>query len=793
VIYRFGIFEADVLNGQLLRRGMKVRIQDQPFRLLIALLEADGNIVGKDALRSRLWPSDTYIEVDTSLSVAVAKLREALGDEAANPRFIETVPRRGYRFVAPVHRLEEGVTPQKPSPTPAVPDLIDASDRVVPQTLSSVASPSSPRSLTRRWWLVAATLAAAAASWLALSFYQNRQPSEKGLTRGVVISEFINSTGDSAFDGSLRQALIVGLTQSPTFVVHSDAALDEALQGLGRPPALSHVTPAIARQACLPLGADFTMTGSIDGHGTDHYVIAVEVDRLRDGRQVTRTIEEVVGRDRVLPTIGHLLTRLRQRLGESKTNLQRFNVALEQATTDSLDALNAYRVGLDLRSRGKQPDSIPLFKAAIVLDPKFAMAYEQPGSVFYNVGEQLQGARYLQRAFDLRDRITEPERLLITGRYFDVVTGEVERALEVYSLWQRTYPLEWLPYNETANDEKLLGRYELGIQAARKAIELEPNHAFGYANLAISLMGANRFREARAICQEAMRRRRDNSELHRTLYELAFVGGNTEEIVDTERFIQNDIDVSAAAAMAAAAAGRIQEAKRRLTVNAEQARMAGNPGAAAYPLGLEALLLADVGDRQEARRAARAALSARGGSTGFGLAMVAFAVAGDIGEAEESARQYDRTYPLSIYNLDVYRPSERGALAALRHLPSTQVKELMAAALPYELGREANLIPTYIRAQALLAGRDCEGAIVEFQKLLDHRGVCPVSPYLSLAHLGLARAHAALKNKPLSCREYQQFMGLWRQADSDIPIRQAAIHEYVSEHCPAASAAPQLN
>ena len=309
----------------------------------------------------------------------------------------------------------------------------------------------------------------------------------------------------------------------------------------------------------------------------------------------------VIGRDTVLPAVGKLLVEMRRSLGESSGSLQRFNVPIQQATTDSLDALNAFRVGLDLRSRGKQPDAIPFFKAAILLDTRFAKAYEQAGSVYYNLGEQELGARYLQKAFDLRARVTEPERFLITGRYFDIVTGQVEKALEVYSLWQKTYPLDWLPFNESANDAKLIGRYETGIREAREAMRLEPNHAFAYANLAISLMGVNRFSDASVICHDALKEARDGSELRRAVYELAFLSGDPEQISKATALIRNDIDVSASEALAAAARGKIAEAKRLLAENATQARTAGFPGAAAYPLGLEALILADVGEREEGR------------------------------------------------------------------------------------------------------------------------------------------------------------------------------------------------
>ena len=769
-IYKFGVFEANTARGELLRKGMKIRLQEQPFRLLTALLETPGDLVSKEQLRERLWPGNTYVETDVSLSVAVGKLREALGDDATSPRFVETVPRRGYRFLAPVQKLH---------PSPPVVPLVTV-PAAINDTNSSVLAPARGATL-RKWSIALLALAVVAAASIYYWFTSRSRPAAS--VHSVVISDFTNSTGDPVFDASLRRALTLQLAQSPAFLVHSDAAIDEALQGLGRPPSLDHVTPEIARQVCLPLGADVTLTGSVSRAGYDHFSILVEADRCGDGSHLVQASKNVVGRDRVLPAVGQLLVNIRRHLGESNSSLRRFNVPIQQASTDSLDALNAYRVGLDLRSRGKHPDSIPFFKAAILLDTQFAMAYEQAGSVLYNLGEQELGARYLQKAFDLRARVTEPERFFITGRYFDIVTGQLEKALAVYSLWQKTYPLDWLPFNESANDEKLIGRYAEGIRDAREAMRLEPNHSFSYANLAISLFGAQRTSEADAICREAMRKRRDSSELHRTIYELAFLSGDLERVAKAAPLIENDIDVSASAAMAAASRGKIADAGRLLVSNAAKARSAGFPGAAAYPLGLEALLLADVGQTAEARHFAELALAAKGGTTGFGLALVALAVAGDKTKSEEAGREYDRAYPLSLYNMGVYGPSAKTALASAQSATPEQVKEMMAPALPYELGREANLLPVYVRATSLLKAGDGPDAVYEFHKLLDHREVNPVSPYLSLAHLGLARSFKLTHQHADSCTEYGEFLRLWQNGDRGVPAHQAAQREYDAAHC----------
>lgn len=215
-----------------------------------------------------------------------------------------------------------------------------------------------------------------------------------------------------------------------------------------------------------PVQADAILSRAVTRRDSDHYQITLESHRCGDGRRLSRATAEVKGRDGVLSTLGQMLGDLRRDLGESTGTVQKFNIPLEQATTDSLEALSAYRVGYDLRSQGRSQDSIPYFKAAILLDPRFAMAYQQLGSDYTNIGEEKLGASYVQKAFDLRERATEPERYIISGRYFDVVTVEIDKALSIYSLWHTTYPREWSPLNALANDGNQIGRYSDAIAAA---------------------------------------------------------------------------------------------------------------------------------------------------------------------------------------------------------------------------------------------------------------------------------------------------------------------------------------
>lgn len=759
MIYRFGVFEVDTATAELRRKGLLMRLQDQPARLLIALLEAKGQLVSKEQLRARIWEQGVHVEVDGALSVAVAKLREALKDDAANPRFIETVPRRGYRFIAPIET-----------------EINDAPAPIVPAENQTAAKRHSMSTIV---WLALVLLAMGG-----FAAYQWLRTKRHDPVHSLIVTEFANSTGDQVFDGSLRRAAIVQLSQSPWFHIESDAAIDNALQGLNRPPAQGHLTPEMARQACQPLQTEVILSGSISRHDTDNYLIALESHHCGDGKSLSRTSAEVKGRDGVLGTLGQMLAEVRRDLGESKGTVERFNIPLEQATTDSLEALNAYHVGYDLRSQGRSQDSIPYFKAAILLDPRFAMAYEQLGSDYTNIGEEKLGASYVEKAFDLRERTTEPERYLISGRYYDVVTVEIEKALAIYSLWHTTYPREWMPLNALANDGNQIGRYSDAIAAAQEANRLEPNHSFPYTNLAVALLGANRYAEAEQVYAEAAAKHRTSSMLRRVDFQLAFANGDAERVERATNTMKDQINDSFWLAEAALAQGKIKEAERWFASSAAQARSDGLRGVESADLGGEAILLAFVGEMDKARRLAQSAISDDAGEVGYGQPMVVLAMLGDARRVADLSRRMDRARPFSTFSMGVYKPMAEGLLAARRGASADQILEIMAPAVPYELGQYAALLPVYVRAISLADAGDAQGAELEFQHVLDNRGVDPTSPLLPLSHLGLARAHRQARQVNESCTEYQEFLREWKDADPDVPVLRAARTE--SAHlCPA--------
>ncbi len=755
-VYRFGVFEANPETGEFLRKGVRIKLQEQPFRLLQLLLENAGEIVSRESVRQRLWPGNTFVDFDASLGVAVGKLREALGDDADSPRFIETIPRRGYRFVAPVQQANQS------------PELAIA---------SPVASSSRPQ--TRRKAITIGITLAILLSVLGV-YLKSRHQAQLAQRDGIIVGDFSNSTGDPVFDGSLRRAVVVQLAQSPYFTIPPDTKLEETLQGLGRPPD-EKLTPTLAREVCQQAGAKAAVTGAISQQGVS-YVIALEADRCADGNSLARQEVTAAGKSQVLPSLGRAIEDLRKKLGESRDSLHDYGVPIEQATTDSIEALKAYQLGLDLRARDNSPKSIPAFKVAVTLDPNFAMAYAQLGSAYSNVGETIAGSQYFKRAFELRSRTTEPERFYIAGRYFDIITGELEKASENYELWQQTYPDEWLAYNALANDANQLGRYETAIKAAKQVVLLNPNHAFGYTNLALGLLGTNRFGEAKAVCEEAVAKRRDSDTIHMILYAVAFMGGNKKALqreMDLATRSQDKPSMLYVQGEAAAARGKMKEATELFQQNVAQLQADHQPEGAANTLAYDALLSAVIGWTQEARLMAAASLRLGRGETDLGLNALALALAGDAAQAKNIAEEFNRSYPLATLNMGVYSPMIQTVMAESRRPSPAEVTDMMKAALPYEFGQEADLLPIYIRGQAYLASHSGADAAKEFQKLLDHLGVDPISPYISLAYLGLARADNLMGKRIDSLKAYEHFFQLWKNADKDIPTLQVARHEYL--------------
>jgi DNA-binding winged helix-turn-helix (wHTH) protein len=425
-VIRFGVFEVDRQSGELRKQGVKVRLRDQAFQVLLLLLERPAEVITREELQRRLWPADTFVDFDRGLNKAVNRLRETLGDSAESPRFIETLPKRGYRFIASV---ETGPPRRQPGP-PAVSPAASA------EVVEPVLPPPVPARL-RGWWIVGAAVLVtiAAASYRVLP----RQSRTAADPVRVVLADFDNRTGDAAFDDTLKQALTIDLEQSPAVRIVSDAEVTRTLRLMQRAPD-ERLTVAVARDVCRRVTGHAVLSGSVAILNSE-YVLGLNAIDCESGEAVAREQMRTSRKEDVLAAVDAAAVDLRRKLGESTASIQHFDKHVhDMLTTPSLDAFQAYTSGeRNVLTKGGW-SAIGFFQRAIDLDPDFAYAHAAIGLVLGNMGDATRSRMHTERAYELRDRVSEWERFLITAQYYKRVTGEIEKIPPLCDLWIQAYP-----------------------------------------------------------------------------------------------------------------------------------------------------------------------------------------------------------------------------------------------------------------------------------------------------------------------------------------------------------------
>jgi len=635
-----------------------------------------------------------------------------------------------------------------------------------------------------------ASIAAAVIIALAVGgwwFYSRKAPALTNKDT-VVLADFTNSTGDPVFDDALEQGLAVQLGQSPLINILPDQKVRSALREMTRSPD-EVLTASLAQEVCERTGSKAYIAGSIDNLG-GRYVIGLNAVNCTNGDVLAREQTEAGDKQQVLAALGSMAQRLRNKLGESLSSIQKFDVPLAQATTPSLEALKAYSFGLSLYAKGDHAGAVPLFQKAIELDPEFAIAYAHLGTSYHLLmvkGERMEEA--LRKAFALRNRPSERERFDISALYYQFVTSQTDEAIQTCELWAKTYPLDFAPHRILGFEYKVLGRLEQGTEEIRKAIELDPNQALPYGSLMIAYMGSNRLTETRAVYQEAQGRKLASGELDRARYLLAFLEGDQETMT------------KAAAALALQRGyeikGLLEESKteayfghhrraQELSRLAEDAYVAQGARAGAADIeAMEAMREGLFGNPARARDRAAAAwklglpppeLFPDAPNTAV-QPRVALALAGDPALAAKVADRLASDTPPGGFAAKVWLPEIRAAIELKRANP-TRAVEILASVETYEAGLADRLLAAYLRGEAYLAGRRGREAVAEFQKIINHRGIVLSSPIGPLARLGLARSYALEGDTTKAGAAYQDFLTLWKDADADIPVLVAAKAEY---------------
>ncbi|HET7873431.1 MAG TPA: tetratricopeptide repeat protein, partial [Terriglobales bacterium] len=595
----------------------------------------------------------------------------------------------------------------------------------------------------------------------------------------IVIADFSNSTGDAIFNDALKQGLNVALHQSPFLSIASDDKLASSLKLMTLPPG-TPVTGAVAREACERMGSKAYIEGAIALLGSE-YVLGLKAVNCRSGEVLAREQATAGTKEKVIPALGEAASRLRTQLGESLATVQKYDVRLEQATTSSLEALKSFSVARSYAIRGQYADAVPLYKHAIELDPNFAMAHARLGQAYANNGQSELSLESVRRAFQLKDRTSELEKFYIVTRYYELVTGEVDKRIETLQLWKNMYPREPGPRNDLSAEYTDMGRYDEALAEAEQTIKLSPSWHTGYELLGQAYMGLNRLAEAKAVRQKEIDLKLDYHWDHIDLYGIAFLENDNAGM---QREIQwskgNKYEYLLVRSMAGrlASLGNLKEARgtfAQARLRAEQAGFAD----AALGLGQEVgLMEAMLGVPRTT--SVPSPLKSKNHST-LATAGRLYASTGQPHNAEAIADEMVKDAPHDEYVNRVWVPTIRAEVELSRGDPAKAI-ELLQAASPYEFGWKAQFWPNYVRGRAYLAQQCGKDAAAEFEKILDHRGVSlagTLSPLVySLSQLELARARAMSGDNDGARKAYQDFFKLWKDADPDIPVLQQARLEF---------------
>ena len=593
----------------------------------------------------------------------------------------------------------------------------------------------------------------------------------------VLLTDFVNTTGDSVFDDILKQALTIKLNESPFLNIFPENRVREALSLMGRSPD-ERVTASLGREICARQGIKAIITGQIASLGSN-YVITLDALNSRTGESLGQQQVEATSKEGVLAALGAASTKLRGQMGESLSSIERFDTPIQQATTSSLEAFTSYNLGVEQAiQKGSDLESIPFLKRAVEMDPNFAMAYSSLASRYANLGEGESAAEYARKAFELRERASERERFVISARYYNSVTGEVDKEIETCLLWKQLYPRDswvhtWL--GVTYGD---IGQYEKAMDEYQEEMRLAPDDAYSYFNLGWGYLCLNRFGEARAIHEQALARNFDPFSAHKRLYLIAFVEGDHEDMrrhADWAVGRPEEYEMLTQEARTAAYFGGLQRARSLLRKATDIAERTGLKDNAAEIVANQALIEASFGNPREARSdAARAMALARTRNLLWAEA-AALGVLGDSAQAEGLVQESTRRFPKDTLVNSVYLPFLHAGLDLHRGDPAQAIKALEPA-IPYE---RAYWQVLFLRGQAYLKAGEGREAAAQFKKMMEYRGGNLVNhPWQALAHLYLGRAWVLAGDRAKARRAYQDFLGLWKDADPDIPILKQARNEY---------------
>jgi DNA-binding winged helix-turn-helix (wHTH) protein/tetratricopeptide (TPR) repeat protein len=846
-VFEFGDFKLDCSRFELYRSGRSLKLERKPMELLILLAERNGDLVTRSEIAERLWDREVFVDSEHGINTAIRKIRQVLRDDAEQPHFLVTVTGKGYRFIgtmaqvspwSPEHDDQRAPAENSgaefdesasPSGTDSVEDrsasyseLPDEGDlphsrisrhQSVPEIrtnlqelkrdwdvpvaivgrnsdsgrLAVVSTATRSTSLVPKWILMAGAVLVVIGLGLGgwLHFAHRARPLSE--TDTIVIADFSNSTGDSVFDDTLKQALGVSLQQSPFFNVLSDETVAKTLQLMTKPRG-TPLTPEVAHEVCQRAGSRAYIAGSIAKIGNE-YVVGLKAVNCASGDTLSQKQAQAAAKEKVLDALGGVAAKLRADLGESLSSIRTFDTPIEQATTASFEALQAYILAGKNWNETGEAQAVPFFQRAIELDPNFAMAHAKLGLACFILGEESKAVEHLTKAYQLRDRVTQTEKFFISSHYFGSVTGEVEKGIQNSELWTQTYPRDPRPRVFLGAAYADSGRFEEAATETRKCFQLDPDFTVCSHNLIGIYTTLNRLDEAKAMYQDAIKRKPDSSGLHLYRYNIAFLESDIAEMERQVNWAAGKPGVEdgflATQSETEAFYGRLGSAREFTRRAVESARRNDKKEVAAESQLYEADWEALFGNSSRAVEQSASALTMASNRSVKFYAGLALAWAGYSTRAESLADEMQKRFPLDTVVNRYCLPTIRASIEINRLNPGKAI-EILKAAAPTELG-VASGDPIYVRGQAYLLLHEAGKAAVEFQKILDHRSMIANRPTFPLAHLGLARAYAlqarsaqgadADAARAKARAAYQDFFTLWKDADPNIPILIAAKSE----------------